>query len=69
MTETAHELHRQGIVWGDVKPDNVLIDKNLDAWVVDFGGGFDPEWVDRELAETVEGDLQGLSRMAKHLGV
>ena len=31
-------LHERGIIWGDVKAGNVLIDKNDDTWVINFGG-------------------------------
>lgn len=32
------ELHRTGIIWADVKPDNVLIDEDHNVWLVEFGG-------------------------------
>lgn len=63
VTGTLRELHQAGIVWGDVKPDNVLVDVDDNAWIIDFGGGHTEGWVDKSLAETVEGDQQGLSRM------
>ena len=56
-------LHRHGIIWGDVKPGNILIDGEKDAWLVDFGGGFNSAYVDEDVIETVEGDLQGMSRI------
>lgn len=31
-------LHGIGIVWGDGKAENVLIDINDNAWIIDFGG-------------------------------
>jgi tRNA A-37 threonylcarbamoyl transferase component Bud32 len=67
LQDTVDKLHRAGIIWGDVKPDNVLIDKDGNVWVVDFGGGYNSRWVDEDVMETVEGDLQGLSRMAEHV--
>lgn len=60
-------LHQAGIVWGDVKAENVLIDKDNNAWVTDFGGGYTPGWVDKELAETVEGDMMGMAKIRQLL--
>jgi hypothetical protein len=57
------ELHRHEIVWGDVNVHNIFIDANDDAWVIDFGGNCNVEFVDEELKETYEGDLQGLRRV------
>jgi hypothetical protein len=62
-------LHAAGIIWGDVKAENVLIDADKEAWVVDFGGGYTEGWIDKELAGTVAGDLQGLSKIISFLGV
>lgn len=53
---------------GDIKTDNVLIDDNGDAYLVDFGGGNTMGWVDRDKYDTVEGDLQGLQKMLAALG-
>ena len=64
---TLRDMHRHEIVWGDVKPDNVLIDSNKDAYLIDFGGGFNSEYVDEDVIETVEGDLQGVSRIMEAL--
>ena len=57
------ELHRSGVVWGDAKPENVLVDGHDDVWVVGFGGSYTEGWVDTDKAGTVEGDLQGLERI------
>lgn len=62
ITECVTQRHAAGVVWGDVKPANVLIDNNDDAWIVDFGGGYTKGWVDRDLAGTVQGDEQGLRK-------
>jgi serine/threonine protein kinase len=40
ITSILTQLHKAGIIWGDTKPDNVLIDKNDDVWIIDFGGGY-----------------------------
>lgn len=60
---TVEELHKAGAVWGDVKPENVLIDKEGNAWVIDFEGGYTEGWVDKDKAGTQEGDLQGLEKL------
>lgn len=64
---TVATLHEAGIVWGDVKPDNVLIDQDEDAWLIDFGGSYTEGWVPRELAGTIEGDRCGMKKMAGFL--
>lgn len=51
------ELYKIGIVWGDVKVENVLIDVDDYVWVIDFGGGYIEGWVDEEKVGIVEGDL------------
>lgn len=65
IQHTVQALHDADIIWGDAKAGNILVDKNGkgDAWVIDFGGGYTQGWVDREKANTVEGDLQGLGRI------
>ncbi len=57
------QLHAHDLVWGDVNPGNVVIDDVGHAWVIDFGGGNHPDFVDNEKAETVEGDWQGVGRL------
>ncbi|KAM6511302.1 hypothetical protein FALCPG4_016304 [Fusarium falciforme] len=54
---TLRRLHEVGIVWGDVKPDNAMIDVSEDAVLVDFGGGYTPEYIPHELQQTLQGDL------------
>ncbi|KAE8147274.1 hypothetical protein BDV25DRAFT_132229 [Aspergillus avenaceus] len=63
VTDAVSCLHEAGIIWGDVKAANALIDDCGDAWVVDFGGGYTRGWVSKENMETVKGDLEGLSRI------
>jgi len=67
ITFTLKCLHKAGIVWGDVKADNVLIDANQDVWIIDFGGGYTEGWVEEQLAGTLEGDLQGLTKILEYL--
>jgi serine/threonine protein kinase len=57
------ELHRHGVVWGDAKPDNVVIDVDENAWVLDFGGGGTPGWMEPSMFQTREGDLHAVKRM------
>jgi Ser/Thr protein kinase RdoA (MazF antagonist) len=45
MKEGIGYLHNKGRVWGDAKPDNVLIRENGDVVLIDFGGGFTLGWV------------------------
>jgi tRNA A-37 threonylcarbamoyl transferase component Bud32 len=50
IQETVDQLHQIGVVWGDVKAENVLINSETDdAWLIDFGGSFTEGWVDVEL--------------------
>jgi hypothetical protein len=67
VSSALKHLHEAGIVWGDAKPDNVLIDSQDNSWLIDFGGGYTEGWVDKELAETMEGDLQGLARIKEYI--
>jgi tRNA A-37 threonylcarbamoyl transferase component Bud32 len=67
IKDTVRALHRHGMVWGDVKPDNALIDREQNSWLIDFGGGYNSGYVDKDVVETIEGDLQGVSRMEETL--
>lgn len=64
---TVSKFHKAGIVWGDVKAANVLIDPDSNAWVVDFGGGYTRGWVDEAVAGTVKGDEMGMANMRTFL--
>ncbi len=66
---TVGRLHELGVVWGDVKPDNVMINGQGDAVIVDFGGGYTPEYIEPELQQTLQGDLMGLDHMADVMGI
>jgi len=63
VTAIVKKLHSHDIVWGDVHPGNIVIDKNIDAWVVDFGSGWIEDFVDRKKAGTNEGDWQGVQNI------
>lgn len=67
IDKAVDELHRVGSIWGDAKPQNILIDKEDNAWVTDFEGGYTHGWVDPDKAGTVEGDLQGLQRTIRFI--
>ena len=67
IDETVMKMHAVDIIWGDVKADNILIDKEDNAWIIDFGGSCTPGWVDRDKMESLEGDLQGLAQIKRHL--
>jgi hypothetical protein len=41
----------------------VLIDNEGTACLIDFEGGYQPGWIDTGLADTKEGDLQGLAKL------
>lgn len=69
ITYTLKSLHEAGIIWGDAKAANVLIDGNQDAWIVDFGGSYTEGWVDKEKAGTIQGDFQGLAKILDHLSI
>lgn len=69
IAETVHHLHNIGVIWGDGKASNVIIDDEDIAWLIDFGGGFTEGWVPEELAGTVEGDEEAVKKIADFLGV
>lgn len=66
IRETVQRLHERGLVWGDGKPSNVIIDdEKQDAWLIGFGTRV---WVDEDLAETVREDKQAVAELARLLG-
>lgn len=60
-------LHDSGVVWGDAKAENVLVDRDDNAWVIGFGGGYTRGWVGKGRMETIAGDQEGLSRIKELL--
>ncbi|BCR92993.1 uncharacterized protein AKAW2_10039A [Aspergillus luchuensis] len=60
ILDTVEVLHSHDIIWGDVHPGNIVIDYDLNAWVVDFDGGYRSEFVDGKSAGTKQGDLEGI---------
>ncbi|KAH9904414.1 hypothetical protein F4778DRAFT_61991 [Xylariomycetidae sp. FL2044] len=67
ISESVKQLHEIGVIWGDGKPSNVVIDKDNEAWLIDFGGGFAEGWVSEELAGTVAGDEQAVGNFLEFL--
>lgn len=64
LEKTVRSLHEHGIVWGDAKPDNVIVRSTDDKlFLIDFDGGYTDGWVDAPLHDTMEGDLQAVNRM------
>lgn len=68
IKETIKSLHSIGVVWGDVKASNFIVDSQNNACLIDFGGGWTEGWVDEDLKETVQGDEQGVARLLNFLG-
>jgi hypothetical protein len=61
-------LHENGLVWGDAKGDNFLVDGEVEkVWMIDFGGSWTEGWVDEKLKETEEGDWQGTEKVVNAL--
>ena len=67
LTSAVNELHAAGIVWGDVKPENVLVDGQDNVWIIKFGGGYTPGWFDKEVAENRRGDLAGIVKLREFI--
>ncbi|OAL54798.1 hypothetical protein IQ07DRAFT_665206 [Pyrenochaeta sp. DS3sAY3a] len=56
-------LHKHGIIWGDAKADNFIVDEDDELWIIDFGGSYTEGWIDPEISDTKEGDDQGLEKV------
>lgn len=60
-------LHENGIIWGDAKADNFVVDTEENLWIIDFGGSYTEGWVDPEIAETKKGDNMGVEKIVNAL--
>ncbi|KAK4031953.1 hypothetical protein C8A01DRAFT_41609 [Parachaetomium inaequale] len=58
-----------GILWRDLKTDNVLINEDDDAVVLNFGGGNTMGWVDHDKYDSMEGKEQRLEKIMLALRV
>ena len=67
LLNTISYLHEKKLVWGDVKPGNVLIREDNSIVLIDFGGGFTEGWVDYAKCGTIEGDLEGYHKIVEFL--
>jgi tRNA A-37 threonylcarbamoyl transferase component Bud32 len=63
ITDAVEYLHQKGLVWGDAKAGNVLVRRDGNVVLIDFGGGYTDGWVDMNNQDTARGDLQGLERI------
>ncbi|KNG48111.1 ATP binding protein [Stemphylium lycopersici] len=61
--EYVKALHNNGIIWGDAKADNFMVDADSELWIIDFGGSYTEGWVDPEISDTLEGDDMGLEKI------
>jgi hypothetical protein len=67
ISHSLNSLHAHHIFWGDAKPDNVLIDTNNDAYLIDFGGGFTVPWADGKNENKIEGDKEAFEKIRDFL--
>jgi hypothetical protein len=56
VREVVESLHSRGILWGDVNAHNVVVDRGMGAWVVDFGRGGEGLYGRQEAARVDGGD-------------
>jgi serine/threonine protein kinase len=67
VTGTLKRLHESGIVWGDAKPENFLVDTQKNPWIIDFDGEHTQGRVEKDLVGTIEGDREGLSKIVDYV--
>jgi len=66
-TRVTEVLHNEGIIWGDAKADNFMVDADNRLWIIDFGGSYTEGWVDPEIQETEAGDDMGVKKITNAL--
>ncbi|KAI9708960.1 MAG: hypothetical protein M1820_003654 [Bogoriella megaspora] len=69
IQESIRILHGIGVIWGDGKAANIIVDISDNAWIIDFGGSWTDGWVDKELAGTIQGDEQALRKILNFLNI
>lgn len=68
ISDAIQFLHAFDVIWGDAKPKNIIVDRKEDkAILIDFEGGWTKGWVDQELSDKKEGDLQGCLRISNYI--
>lgn len=67
VNEAKNILHENGIIWGDAKADNFVVDAEENLWIIDFGGSYTEGWVDPDIAETKRGDNMGVTKIVNAL--
>ena len=67
LRDSLRIMHAEGIYWGDVKPDNLVIDEDDDIWILDMGGSCTKRWVSEHLKDSIVGDREGYARICQYL--
>lgn len=68
LCEAVRALHAHDITWGDAHYDCVILDKDKNPWLVDFGSSLRERGYIHEMRRnTREGDLQGLGNIIELL--
>lgn len=65
IQETVERLHNAGIAWGALKPRNVLIDEQGNAWLTGLLAGEKPAWSKRQYC--INGDKEALMSIEEWL--
>jgi serine/threonine protein kinase len=52
INDAVEYLHQKGLMWGDAKAANVLVGKDGNAVLIEFGSGYADGWVDAENHDT-----------------